>query len=41
MTEIWLHPVEYWAELLVLTGAFAVLSVMIYYAPKKQSEVSR
>jgi hypothetical protein len=41
MTEIWLHPREYWPELLVLTGAFTVLSLLIYYAPKKQSEISR
>lgn len=39
MTEIWLYPQQYWAELLVLTAAFALLSIMIYRAPKKQSEV--
>ena len=41
MTEIWLQPAEYWPELLALTGAFTVLSLLIYYAPKKQSEISR
>lgn len=40
MTEIWLYPSQYWAELSVLTVAFAVLAAMIYFAPKKQSEIS-
>lgn len=40
-TEIWLYPQEYWAELLVLLGAFGVLSVLIYKAPKKPSELAR
>ena len=37
--EIWLYPTEHAMELLTLTGAFAVLSLMIYKAPKKSSEV--
>ncbi len=37
--EIWLYPVEYWVELTTLLAAFAVLSVMIYKAPKKSSEL--
>jgi len=39
MTEIWLHPTEYWAELLMFTAAFTVLTVLIYRAPKKPSEI--
>ncbi len=40
MTEIWLYPQQYWAQLLGLTSAFIILAVMIYRAPKKQSEIS-
>lgn len=39
MTEIWLQPQQYWRELLALLVAFGVLSVLIYRAPKKPSEV--
>lgn len=39
LTEIWLYPAQYAIELLVLLAAFAMLTVMIYRAPKKRSEV--
>ena len=38
-TEIWLYPSEYAVELLTILGAFAVLTIMIYRAPKKSSEL--
>ena len=40
-TEIWLYPSEYVVELLTILAAFAVLTVMIYRAPKKPSEVDQ
>jgi len=40
-TEIWLYPSEYIVELLTILAAFAVLTVMIYRAPKKPSEVDQ
>ncbi len=39
LTEIWLYPKEYAIELLVLLAAFTILTVMIYKAPKKRSEI--
>jgi hypothetical protein len=39
LTEIWLEPSKYVFELLLILAAFAVMSVMIYRAPKKPSEV--
>ncbi|MDH4022997.1 MAG: hypothetical protein OEV14_07715 [Gammaproteobacteria bacterium] len=39
MTEIWLYPKQYWLELLGLTAAFTLLTVLIYKAPKKTSEI--
>jgi hypothetical protein len=39
LTEIWLYPAEYALELGLFLLAFAVMSVMIYRAPKKPSEV--
>lgn len=41
LTEIWLYPSEYAVELLVLLAAFTILTVMIYKAPKKPSELER
>ena len=38
-TDIWLYPREYATELLLLLLAFSVMSVMIYRAPKKPSEL--
>jgi len=38
-TEIWLYPTRYWVELLTLLAAFAVLTLLIWKAPKKSSEV--
>lgn len=38
-TEIWLYPREYMLELGWFLLAFAVMSVMIYRAPKKPSEI--
>jgi hypothetical protein len=38
-TDIWLYPSEYTLELLLLLVAFTVMSVMIYRAPKKPSEI--
>jgi len=40
-TEIWLYPSEYVVELLTILAAFTVLTVMIYRAPKKPSEVDQ
>jgi len=40
-TEIWLYPSEYIVELLTILAAFTVLTVMIYRAPKKPSEVDQ
>ncbi len=40
-TEIWLYPGKYPIELLTLFAAFAVLTIMIYRAPKKPSEVDQ
>jgi len=39
LTEIWLYPREYMLELGWFLLAFAVMSVMIYRAPKKPSEI--
>jgi hypothetical protein len=39
LTEIWLYPAEYAIELLAILGAFTVLTIMIYRAPKKSSEI--
>lgn len=39
LTEIWLYPRQYVAELSLFLAAFAVMAVMIYRAPKKPSEV--
>ncbi len=39
LTEIWLYPREYMLELGWFLLAFGVMSVMIYRAPKKPSEV--
>ncbi|MFW2405775.1 MAG: hypothetical protein ACN4GT_13470 [Gammaproteobacteria bacterium] len=39
LTEIWLYPTKYATELLLILAAFTVLSVMIYKAPKKSSEI--
>ena len=39
LTEIWLYPTQYVVELLTILAAFAVLTVMIYRAPKKSSEI--
>ena len=41
LTEIWLYPGEYTAELLTILTAFSVLTIMIYRAPKKRSEVDQ
>ncbi len=40
-TEIWLYPGKYPIELLTIFAAFAVLTIMIYRAPKKPSEVDQ
>ncbi len=39
LTEIWLYPSRYATELLLILAAFAVLTIMIYKAPKKSSEI--
>ena len=39
MTEVWLEPSKYLVEVLAITAAFTVLSVLIYRAPKKPSEL--
>lgn len=39
LTEIWLQPWVYPFELSLFLGAFVVMSVLIYRAPKKPSEV--
>jgi len=39
LTEIWLYPQTYAIELLLILAAFTVLTVMIYRAPKKSSEI--
>lgn len=39
LTEIWLYPTRYWFELLLILVAFTIMSVLIYKAPKKPSEV--
>lgn len=41
LTEVWLYPGKYALELSLYTLAFVVLSVMIYLAPKKPSEVGQ
>lgn len=38
-TEVWLYPSKYVVEIGLYTLAFTVLSIMIYRAPKKPSEV--
>ncbi len=38
-TEVWLEPSKYVTEVLVITAAFVLLSVLIYRAPKKPSEL--
>ena len=40
-TEIWLYPGQYPVELLTILAAFSVLTIMIYRAPKKPSEVDQ
>jgi len=39
LTEIWLYPQQYATELLLILAAFTVLTIMIYRAPKKSSEI--
>ncbi|MDH3977656.1 MAG: hypothetical protein OEU86_04020 [Gammaproteobacteria bacterium] len=39
MTEVWLEPAKYWVEVLGITAAFVILTIMIYTAPKKASEI--
>jgi hypothetical protein len=39
LTEVWLYPQKYTLEIGLYTLAFLVLSVLIYRAPKKPSEV--
>jgi hypothetical protein len=39
LTEIWLYPQKYAVELLTLLVAFSVLTLLIYKAPKKSSEI--
>ena len=39
LTEIWLYPLEYLLEVSLFLVAFTVMSVMIYKAPKKPSEI--
>ncbi len=39
LTEVWLEPQKYTLEIALYALAFAALSVMIYRAPKKPSEV--
>ena len=41
LTEVWLEPQKYAMEMSLYALAFAVLSVMIYRAPKKPSEVGQ
>lgn len=38
-TEIWVHPWDYKIEMTVVFGAFLMLAVLLFLAPKKPSEV--
>lgn len=38
-TEIWVHPWDYTVEMSVVFGAFVTLIALLYFAPKKPSEL--